>query len=155
MPKTLNHRLVKIHRNYTVDEAARLFDVHRNTVRQWIKSGLLVVAGHPVLILGRELRSFLHRRREQAKRQCQAGEMYCLRCRAPKPPAEDMVEYEAMGPNRGRFLALCSGCGSVMYRSVNPNRMPMTLASMTVKLPARPAHISERTEPIVNSDIGS
>lgn len=76
MPKTSNYRLAKIHRNYTVEEAARLFGVHRNTVRMWIKRGLPVVAGHPVLILGRELRAFLHGRREAARRSCRSGEMY-------------------------------------------------------------------------------
>jgi hypothetical protein len=32
-----NPRLAKIHRNYTVEEVANVFGVHRNTVRQWIK----------------------------------------------------------------------------------------------------------------------
>jgi hypothetical protein len=31
-----NYRLVKIHRNYTVEEIARLLKVHKNTVRGWI-----------------------------------------------------------------------------------------------------------------------
>ena len=35
-----NPKLAKIHRTYTVEEVARLYDVHRNTVRQWIKDGL-------------------------------------------------------------------------------------------------------------------
>lgn len=133
MPKTPNHRLAKIHRNYTVEEAARLFGVHRNTVRQWIKRGLPVISGHPVLILGRDLRAFLDERRELAKRHCQPGELYCMRCRAPRAPAPDMVEYQPFAPNRGRFVALCCRCGSVMYRSVNPNRIPSVLASMVVQ----------------------
>ena len=35
-----SHRLVKIHRSYTVEEASILLGVHRNTVREWIKRGL-------------------------------------------------------------------------------------------------------------------
>ena len=33
----LNPRRVKLHRNYTVGEAAMLLDVHKNTVRSWLK----------------------------------------------------------------------------------------------------------------------
>ena len=32
-----NYRLVKIYRNYTVEEVASLLSVHKNTVRGWIK----------------------------------------------------------------------------------------------------------------------
>ena len=35
-----NYRLAKIHRNYKVEEIAKLFGNHRNTVREWVKGGL-------------------------------------------------------------------------------------------------------------------
>ena len=35
-----NHRHVKIHRSYTVEEIAGLFGIHKNTVRRWVKAGL-------------------------------------------------------------------------------------------------------------------
>lgn len=35
-----NYRRIKIHRNYTVEEAALQLNVHKNTVRSWIKDGL-------------------------------------------------------------------------------------------------------------------
>jgi hypothetical protein len=35
-----NYRLVKIHRCYTVEEAARLLGTHKNTVRAWVRAGL-------------------------------------------------------------------------------------------------------------------
>lgn len=130
MPKIPNYRLAKRHRNYTVEEAARLFDVHRNTVRHWVKGGLPVVAGRPVLILGRELGNFLQHRRQQARRSCQSGEMYCMRCRAPSAATPGLVDYQRIGPNRGRFVGLCSKCECLMYRSVNTKRMPALLASM-------------------------
>ncbi len=43
MAKLPNHRLVKIHRSYTVEDAARCLAVHKNTVRRWIKAGLPTV----------------------------------------------------------------------------------------------------------------
>ena len=35
--KRLNPRRVKVHRSYTVEEVAKLFRVHKNTVRDWLK----------------------------------------------------------------------------------------------------------------------
>lgn len=155
MPKTPNYRLAKIHLNYTAEEAARVCKVHRNTVRQWIKRGLPVIDGRPLLILGAELRAFLQQRREQGKQRCGPGEIYCMRCRKPSPPDGNMVDYKPIGTNRGQLVALCSRCGSVMYRSVNPNRFPSTLASMVGMSPSGPRHIGESTNATVNSDFRS
>ena len=35
-----NHNLIKIHRNYTYEELAEVFNVHKNTVSSWVKNGL-------------------------------------------------------------------------------------------------------------------
>ena len=60
MAKRLNPNLAKIHRNYSIEEVASLFSVHKNTVRGWIKSGLSVCDDQkPMLILGVVLRDFL------------------------------------------------------------------------------------------------
>ncbi len=51
-----NHRLVKIHRSYTVEEIAHLFGIHKNTVRRWVKAGLAISDDkRPMLILGHDL----------------------------------------------------------------------------------------------------
>ena len=82
-----NHRLVKIHRSYTVEEIAILFSIHKNTVRQWIKGGLVTIDDkRPMLILGHVLVDFLKARRTKNKQKCKPGELYCVRCRSPKKP---------------------------------------------------------------------
>jgi transposase len=45
MAKRPNPNLAKIHRNYTLEEVANLFSVHKNTVRLWVKGGLATVNG--------------------------------------------------------------------------------------------------------------
>ena len=48
-----NPRLAKIHRNYTVEEVAGLYGVHRNTVREWVRRGLPTIDDRrPMLIVG-------------------------------------------------------------------------------------------------------
>jgi hypothetical protein len=43
-------------RSYTIDEVTRTLEVHRNTVRHWIKAGLPVIDDkRPILILGSDL----------------------------------------------------------------------------------------------------
>ena len=75
MAKRLNPNLVKIHRNYTVEEVANLFSVHKNTVRLWVKDGLATNDDkRPMLILGSDLKSYL-----QAKRKVINGNVFLLR----------------------------------------------------------------------------
>jgi excisionase family DNA binding protein len=55
-----NPRLIKIHRSYSIDEAARLLHAHKNTIRSWIKQGLPIIdRRRPTLIHGADLSAFL------------------------------------------------------------------------------------------------
>jgi len=97
-----NPRLVKIHRSYTVEEIAKRFGIHKNTVRHWIKEGLAaIIDKRPMLIQGIVLAEFLGNRRKKNKQPCKPGELYCVRCRAPKLPAAfDDKRYFRLIPKR-------------------------------------------------------
>ncbi len=95
MAKRLNPNNVKIHRSYTVSQIAYLYSVHKNTVRSWIKEGLATIdKERPLLILGRDLKRYLQEKREGNKKKCKSSEIYCVKCRDPKIPAENMVDYK-------------------------------------------------------------
>jgi len=112
-----NHRLVKIHRNYTVEEAARLFGTHKNTVRAWVKAGLPTCdSKRPILILGRELAAYLKASRLKNKRPCEPGQMYCVRCRVPRSPAGEMADYEPVTEKFGNLKGICPECEGMIFR---------------------------------------
>lgn len=112
-----NHSLVKIHRSYTVEEVARLFGTHKNTVRAWVKAGLPTCDDkRPILILGHEMAGYLKARRVKSKCPCQPGEIYCVRCRAPKLPAGAMAEYQPVTEKLGSLMGICPDCEGMIYR---------------------------------------
>jgi len=120
MSKRLNPNKAKIHRSYTVEELANLYSVHKNTVRIWVKNGLPVCdSKKPMLILGGDLREFIKDKNNKRKQKCKPNEMYCLRCKTPQIPADNMVEYEPINNVSGRLIALCSCCEVVMNKYIS------------------------------------
>jgi hypothetical protein len=149
-----NPRLAKIHRSYTVEEVATLFEVHRNTVREWVKQGLPTSdERRPMLILGSHLVAFLRARRAKNKRSCGPGEIYCVRCRAPRTPAGGMADYEPVTEALGNLIGICSTCEAIMYRRVNLARLEQVRGKLDVVLPQALPRIGETAEPSVNSDL--
>ena len=145
---------MKIHRSYTVEEIAELFAIHKNTVRNWVKSGLATSDDkRPMLILGIDLAAFLQARRTKNKRPCKPGEIYCVRCRAPKFPAESMVEYVPVTEKFGNLIAICPDCGAIMNRRVSLARIDQIRGEMDISFPQALEHIVESAKPTVNSDL--
>ena len=97
-----------------------MFELHRNTVRHWVKNGLATIDDRrPMLILGHVLVAFLQTRRSRNKRACKPGEIYCVRCRTPKPPAGDVAEYCPITDKFGNLVAICPDCDAIMNRRVS------------------------------------
>ena len=114
-----NPRLVKIHRSYSLEETARLFSIHKNTVRNWIGLGLATVDHQrPILFRGLDLRDFLAARRRKAKRPCGAGEIYCVACKVPRRPAGEMADYIPATETSGTLKGLCPVCERLIHRRV-------------------------------------
>jgi excisionase family DNA binding protein len=150
-----NHRLVKIHRNYTVEEAATLLNVHRNTVREWIKQRLPTIdAKRPTLIHGRDLAEFLKARRQKNRHPCRLDEIYCVRCRIPVKPAGGMVDYKAATATLGNLIGMCPGCESLIYRRINITRLDELRAHFDISVPKESPRITESGAPSVNCALG-
>lgn len=149
-----NPRLAKIHRSYTVEEVATLFGTHRNTVRNWLKQGLPTSdSKRPILILGHALFAYLQARRMKNKQTCQPGEIYCVRCRAPKAPAADMAEYKQVTETLGNLIAICPDCDAIMNRRVSLAKLEQIRGRMDITMPQALRHINESAQPSVNCDL--
>lgn len=153
MRKRLNPNLVKMHQNYTVEEVARVLGVHKNTIRTWTKNGLPVCGDlRPTLILGDHLIEFLRDRMQVRKRRCKVFELYCLHCRTPQRPAEDMVDYKSGTATTGRVIGLCPICCSTMNKYVSGAGLERISAILDVSIPEVLQHIGDSREPLLNSD---
>jgi hypothetical protein len=151
-----NYRRVKIHRCYTVEEAAQLLEIHKNTVRAWIKDGLQTCdQKRPTLIRGCDLALFLKNRKASRKRPCRLGELYCLRCRAPKIPVPGLNECQLITEKIGNLSAICPDCTSLMYQRVSRSKLELLQEKMEITFPIALRRLGDSNEPIVNSDFQS
>jgi len=150
-----NPRLVKLHRNYSVEEVARLFGMHKNTVRSWLKQGLAAIDDRrPTLILGRVLSRFLQERRQRAKQSCGPGRIDCIACRDPKIPAGKMAECTPTGPLAGNLCGICPDCDRLIYRRVNLAKIDAVRGELEITFRQPGPRLRERADPSVNCDSG-
>lgn len=148
-----NPRLVKIHRSYEVTEIAKLFDIHKNTVRTWIKQGLPVAEKRrPQLILGSAIRAFLQAKRNKNKQKCALGELYCFRCRKPQKPAGDMADFHPITDKLGRLDAICPDCETMMHQSIGTAKLARLVEKTSITITKALKRLGDSNQPIVNSD---
>lgn len=151
--RRVNPYRLKLLRTYTVAELALCLDVHKNTVRHWQKAGLAPIdKARPVLFHGETVRQFLTTRNRDRKQTCAPGQMFCLRCRAPREPALGMVDYIARKPSSGNLRAICVTCDAVMHRSARQDDLPRIMPGLEVQFVDAPPRLSGRASPSLNCD---
>ena len=151
-----NYRRIKIHRTYTVDEIAHLFQMHPNTVRAWSKQGLQPIDDRrPILFKGDVLAAFLRARRERARRPCGPGEIYCLPCRRSKRPAGGIVEYTSCSPTAGNLRGICPTCHRAIHRRVSREKLSIVTGDLGVSLTAHAPRLRERDDLPVKCELES
>lgn len=137
-----NPRLAKIHRSYKVDEIADLYGTHKNTVLNWIKEGLPTFDNkRPLMILGSDLNAFHAKRRAKNKCPCKPNEIYCMKCKIPKEPEVDMVEYQPVNEKTGNIVGICPVCETLMYRRISITKIKQFSKEMGFTIPQAHLHI--------------
>ena len=137
-----------------MEEVAKLFCIHKNTVRRGVKDGLATSdVKRPMLILGHILVAFLQARRVKNKQACKPGELYCVRCRTPKSPAGDMAEYSPITEKFGNLSGICPDCETFMNRHVSLAKVGQIRGKMDISFPEEVRQLSESANPTLNSDL--
>jgi integrase/Zn ribbon nucleic-acid-binding protein len=96
---------------YSVDEVMALYAISRNTVSNWINTGLHPIDGkRPQLFRGADLARFHEDRRAGSKRILRAGEFKCLGCKAVVYP--NIETLHLLPRDRRQFIAraTCPDC---------------------------------------------
>ena len=137
------HR-IKVHRSYTVDEAARELGIAKGTVRLWLKGGELPYLNDqkPALILGASLKAF-GQNRAKSKVKCKPYELYCFKCRAPRAAAGNMADFVQRSPKSGNLKAICE-CGTIMNKNVSMATLQTLQAILDITIYQAPDHLVEK-----------
>lgn len=129
MAKRVKYGHVKLYRSYKIDEAAVALGVSIPTIRTWIKKGLPAMRTQkPYLILGADLRDFVKKIRKDASMPLALDQLLCLRCRKPRVPLGNMVDYFPRNATAGRLVGLCSVCEGTCNRFVQKTDLPKMAA---------------------------
>ena len=101
---------------------SRLFSVHKNTIRSWLKQGLEAIDGQrPIVARGDEIRRFLSERRVRAKPAFRSRSHLLLAVsRAECVRREDGRMRCTPSDTTGRLQGICPDCDRMIYRRVNP-----------------------------------
>jgi excisionase family DNA binding protein len=149
-----DRRFIKIHRNYTVEEAARVTGCAKGTVRRWIKSRALpaITDQRPNLILGGDLADYLKARATPGPK-LKLHECYCFKCRAPRTPAWDTAEYVPLTPTTGNLTALCSTCTTVMHKAISKAAVGALAGILSVTVQQASKHLADTANPSLNDHL--
>ena len=138
-------------RTYNVREAAKATGATAGTVRNWQKFGLAAVVGlYPAIFRGIDIIAFLRKRNRSRKQPCGPARLFCFRCKAPKRPAFNEVEFWADGPKLGKLRGLCPDCTTTMNRRVSLAKLTSAAGDLTVSMRHADSRLSETPMPHCN-----
>ena len=144
-----NPNLVKINRNYTFEEMAAVFGVHKNTVSAWVNNGLPCLKEmRPFLILGADARVYLSEQRVSKKQKCRPDEFFCMRCKSPSKPAENFVEYLHISSTKGRLSGFCERCEGVVNKFASYASLERYSLVFDLVKPKGLKHITDSDNPL-------
>jgi hypothetical protein len=135
---------------YDPHEIARLFGIHPNTVRHWLKDGLHAIDGRrPTLVHGTALRTFIFERQQARRQKCGPSEFFCFRCRAPRTAWGNAADVAIYTEKIAKLTALCCVCETGMHRTIRRADIPKIGALIDLQ-PMASERIRESPDAIPN-----
>lgn len=102
---------------YSVDDVQTLYGVHRNTVSNWVGSGLKTSDGSlPQRFRGAELNRFHAERAERARRNLRLGEFKCVACGKAVFPELCTLSIQRQEGKATLARATCCDCGAALLK---------------------------------------
>ncbi|QQX81683.1 helix-turn-helix domain-containing protein [Shewanella sp. KX20019] len=151
MSKRFNPNRVKVHRSYTVKDASETIGAHVKTVRNWIHAGLPVIKETgPLLIQGADLKLYLKQKRKTYLHRCELNEMFCFKCKVPKKPSIDSVEFIAVPSGSAQMTGRCAECDKQSNKFVSWRDLNQIWTELGGKLPIAEKHLILRGQKPLN-----
>lgn len=134
-----------------MDEASVVLKVSKGTVRRWIKNGLPALTDQrPLLILGADLIDYLKRNAKPVQK-CAAHQCYCFKCRVPRNPAFNALEYHPFSATNGHLRALCEQCATTMHKGASQATLKRIGPEFTIEFKREDQRLIKGTEPPSNA----
>lgn len=115
-------RKVRDTKTYTIAELAIVTNRTDATVHDWLKDGLPTIDDRkPTLIYGWQFREWMGRWWGARRRPTPFGQISCFGCQEARQPKLGEVVFEQLPAGAIRAKAVCSVCGSAMFRTISPS----------------------------------
>lgn len=154
-----SYRNVRPHetRVYSVAEVQALFNVHRNTVSNWVGSGLRPSDETlPQLFRGAELKRFHTERKARHRRNLRLGEFMCLACDSAVFPDISTLSLQRRDGQATFARATCCDCGASLHKLLSATECDRIHECVDTNTPLALIDESKMTLPAgIGKDAGS
>ena len=113
------HRKVRVTASqvYSADELCDVYNITRNTVTNWVNSGLCTSdERRPYVFRGAELQRFHNAREAKDRKSLKKGEFNCLACSSAIFPPPESIRFNTTLKGHRMCFGVCPDCGANVSR---------------------------------------
>lgn len=116
---------IKYWRCYSVEELAKLLEVHEKTILEWKRKGLKTIdSKQPFLFYGYFVKEFLGKMNLSNKCKTAFDQIFCMKCQEGRDPLKKQIQFIPVKQNCLKVKALCRTCKSDIYQNYKLDDLP-------------------------------